>query len=87
MHVTVCAGALGNTKVVVKLTSKLIPFLKTEEQLHKIISHRVVLLGKQPPSYFRLMIYELLYLWNDLPSTKNTQAIIRGKIYNLKILY
>jgi hypothetical protein len=22
-----------------------------------------------------------------LPSTKNTQAIIRGKIYNLKILY
>ncbi|KAL1116206.1 hypothetical protein AAG570_005701 [Ranatra chinensis] len=72
----VCAGAIGDTNVVVRLTPKLMGVLKSEEALHRLISHRAAVLGQQPPHYFRLLAYELLYLWNDLHATKQMNSII-----------
>ncbi|KOC67783.1 Tetratricopeptide repeat protein 39C [Habropoda laboriosa] len=74
---TVCCGAIGKFDIVASLYRKILHCdnkMNKETQLGMFVSRRVPKLLNQETEqtytalYYRLLVYELLYLWNAMPS-------------------
>jgi hypothetical protein len=77
---SVCSGAEGDFDSLSSTYKKLLIFMEgamKETQLGLFISRRAPKLINQAtgctysPAYYKYLIYELLYLWNALPSCSN----------------
>ena len=91
MVVTVCAGANGDFETVLTIHREITVALggvnPKSTQLDLFVLRRVTkLIDKNGRacncSYYKLLVYELLYLWNALPSSsrESLATIITGKL-------
>lgn len=96
-NVSVCSGAEGDTEHLLATYKKLsqCSAATRETQLGLFISRRTPKLIDEESghaytrSYYKLLIYELLYLWNALPScsTEALRSILVGAFLTMKKLF
>lgn len=73
----VCGGCLGNESSLGILVPPLLKLSGNISQLDNIISQRArLLLPFKTHFYYKLLAYEMVYLWNSLPSRDGLLAII-----------
>lgn len=51
------------------------------QQLESFICRRAAKMSGQDASYCRLLAYEMLFLWNALPSSQHNALITSGKLF------
>lgn len=80
----VCAGANNKMKEALKLSQEISLISTTNghsqrssgiQQLEEFICRRAVKMSGQDASYCRLLAYEMLFLWNALPSSQHSALI------------
>uniref|UniRef100_A0A1B6CUZ4 Tetratricopeptide repeat protein 39C n=1 Tax=Clastoptera arizonana TaxID=38151 RepID=A0A1B6CUZ4_9HEMI len=77
----ICAGAVNKKKEVTKLSREISAVVPSEspsarKRIQDFMYRRCVKLQDQDAWYYRLLAYEMLFLWNALPSSQHN-AIIR----------
>lgn len=93
--ISVCAGANERPDDAAKLSQEIADFLQTstrtasaQTQLEDFICRRAAMLASSPspgpdPAYCRLLAYEMLFLWNALPSSHYNNVITKGRFDKL----
>lgn len=73
----VCSGCLGNKASLDLLAGSLLRLSGSLSHLDTMISRRSkLLLPFKPSFYYRLLAYEMIYLWNSLPAQEGLKSIL-----------
>lgn len=88
-----CAGANEKPENAAKLSQEIADALQAssqtasaQTQLEDFICRRAAMLASSPspgpdPAYCRLLAYEMLFLWNALPSSHSNCVITQGILF------
>ncbi|XP_014248577.1 tetratricopeptide repeat protein 39C-like isoform X2 [Cimex lectularius] len=84
----VCCGCINEMHHVAHLTQILKQKSKMRfSQLDQLILHRLVfLMPTKTPHFYRLLAYEMLYLWNSMPGKEGLNSILNDIESNAKSL-
>lgn len=78
----VCCGCLGNKASLDLLAGLLLRLSGSLSHLDTMISRRSkLLLPFKPSFYYRLLAYEMIYLWNSLPAQEGLKSILLGMTF------